>query len=191
MNALWCLVGVSAAATMLAAAAPPQLILFSDRFYRGAPQTFTADQRRIEPALEPQSLTIIGRWQVCDDVDFGGRCLEVDRDYPVAAPLGPGFRIRSLRRLGPGEGAGEPAAGVVPGGASLTGMASRYWPAPTYGTARVRACPDGKPGLDCAHDTAEALCRRAGYRSVRYWQLQAVGGQAYLSDILCVRSDVK
>jgi hypothetical protein len=80
---------------------------------------------------------------------------------------------------------------VVPGGPSLTGMASRYWPAPTYGGARVRACPDGKASLDCAHDTAEALCRRAGYRSVRYWQLQTVAGQTYLSDVLCVRSEIK
>ena len=182
---------VSAAALLLAATAPPQLTLFADRFYRGAPQAFTANQRRIDPALEPQSLTITGRWQVCDDANFGGHCLEIDRDYPVTASLGPGFRIRSLRRLTPDEGAGEPAAGVVPGGPSQTGMASRYWPAPTYGSARVRACPDGKPSLNCAHDTAEALCRRAGYRSVRYWQLQTVGGQAYLSDILCVRSDVK
>lgn len=185
------MVGVGAAVTLLAATAPPQLTLFADRFYRGAPRSFATDQRAIDPAIEPQSLTITGRWQVCDEAGYGGKCLDIDRNYPVAAALGPGFRIRSLRRLAPGDGAGEPVAGVVPGGPSLTGMASRYWPAPTYGTARVRACPDGKPSLDCAHDTAEALCRRAGFRNVRHWQLQTVGAQVYLSDVLCVRSDVK
>ena len=186
-----CLALALAALLLPAATPPPQLTLFADRFYRGSQQTFATDQRRIDQAIEPQSLTIIGRWLVCDEADFAGKCLQVDRDYPVAAGLGPGFRVRSLRRLAPGDGAGEPAAGVVPGGASLTGMASRYWAAPTYGSTRVRACPDGKPSLDCAHDTAEALCRRAGYRSVRYWQLQTVAGQAYLADILCVRSEIK
>ena len=181
----------AAAAAAAVAPAPAQLTLFADRFYRGAPHTFTADHARIDPAIEPQSLTITGRWQVCNDADYGGTCMDIDRDYPVAAALGPGFRIRSVRRLEPGDGAGEPAGGVVPGGASLTGMASRYWPAPTYGNARVRACPEGKPSLDCAHDTAEALCRRAGYRNVRYWQLQTVGAEAYLSDVLCVRSEIK
>ena len=198
-NAAWhSRLALAMAALLLPAATPPsQLTLFTDRFYRGPARTFTADQRRIDPAIEPQSLTITGRWLVCDEADFAGKCLEADRDYPVAAGLGPGFRVRSVRRLDPGEGAGEPAAGVVPGGASLTGMASRYWAAPTYGSARVRACPEGKsspnamPSLDCAHDTAEALCRRAGYRSVRYWQLQTVGTQAYLSDILCIRSEIK
>ena len=187
------LIGILVAVTMIAATLPPQLTVYADRFYRGRPQAFTTDQRRIVPAIVPQSLTITGRWQICDDEDFSGTCLDIDRDYPVAAALGPNFRVRSLRRQSADDGAGEPAAGVVPGGDSLIGTASRYWPAPTYGSARVRACPDGKrldgrPGLDCAHDTAEALCRRAGYRSVRYWQLQTVTGRAYLSDILCVRS---
>lgn len=189
-------VGADAVAAMQAAAAPaadaaPQISFFGDRFYRGQVQHFTADQPRIDPAIVPQSVRIIGRWEVCSEADFDGKCLEIDRDYPVAAGLDGGFRLQSLRRLAAGAGAGTPVAGVLPGGDNLTGIESRYWTAPTYGNERVLACPDGKANLNCAHDTAENLCRRAGYRQVRYWQLQTIAGKAYLADILCVRSDDK
>jgi hypothetical protein len=174
----------------LAGAAPlPQLTLFADRFYRGDTQRFTADAPRLARPIAPQSLRIAGRWEVCTDDDYKGRCIEIDRDYAVEAGLGDGFTVRSLRHVAPGEGAGKPSAGAVPGGTSLAGVASRYWPAPTYGAERILACPGGKPGFNCAHDTAEEMCRRAGYRIVRYWQLQTVAGRVYLADILCTRSD--
>ena len=165
------------------------LALFPDRFYRGAVQTFTTDAARLEAPIVPQSLRIAGRWEVCTEPGFKGHCIELDRDYAVEAGLGDGFIVRSLRQLAPGLGAGKPTAGVVPGGPSLGGVASRYWSAPTYGSERVLACPTGKTSLNCAHDTAEEVCRRAGFRVVRFWQLQMVEGRAYLSDILCTRSE--
>ena len=183
------LVLVALALAGLAAAPAPQLNLFADRFYRGETQVFTADQPHLATPLKPQSLRIIGRWEICNDDDFKGRCIEIDRDYPVEAGLGEGFAVRSVRLLAPGQGAGKPTAGVQPGGSSIAGVASRYWPAPTYGSERILACPDGKASFNCAHDTAEDMCRRAGYRVVRYWQLQTVEGRAYLADILCTRSD--
>lgn len=183
------LVMVALGLAALAAAPAPQLSLFAERFYRGAAQVFTADQPRLATPLKPQSLKISGRWEVCSDDDFEGRCIEIDRDYPVEAGLGEGFSVRSLRQLVPGQGAGKPTDGVQPGGTSIAGVASRYWPAPTYGTERILACPSGKANFNCAHDTAEDMCRRAGFRVVRYWQLQTAAGQVYLADILCTRSD--
>jgi hypothetical protein len=172
-----------------AAAPAPQLSLFAERFYRGEAQVFTADQPRLATPLKPQSLKISGRWEICTDDDFEGRCIEIDRDYPVEAGLGESFTVRSLRQLVPGQGAGKPTAGVQPGGTNMAGVASRYWPAPTYGNERILACPNNKANFNCAHDTAEDMCRRAGYRVVRYWQLQTVEGRVYLADILCTRSD--
>lgn len=174
-----------------AAPAPPQLTLFDDRFYRGDAQRFTTDTAQLPRPITPQSLKLTGRWEICSDSDFKGRCMEIDRDYPVAAGLGAGFTVQSLRQLAVGQGASKPAASVIPGGTSIIGIASRYWPAPTYGTERIIACPSGKSNLNCAHDTAEEMCRRAGYRTVRYWQLQKVDTRVYLADILCTRSDDK
>lgn len=183
---------IAGALLLLAAAAgPPQLTLYDDRFYRGEARQFTADMPRLPAPMTPQSLKINGRWELCADADFKGRCMEIDRNYPVAAGLGAGFTVQSLRQLVTGAGAGEPAASVTPGGPSLKGVASRYWAAPTYGAERILACPSGKSNLNCGHDTAENMCRRAGYRSVRYWQLQTVDTQVYLADILCTRSDEK
>ncbi len=178
-------------AGVAAAPAPenPKLTLYGERFYRGESQSFTADQPRLAVPISPQSLSIVGRWELCSGKDFDGRCIEIDRDYPVEAGLGDGFTVRSLRQLVPGQGAGKPTAGVQPGGTSITGVASRYWPAPSYGRERILACPNGKPSFNCAHDTAEDMCRRAGYRVVRYWQLQTVDSRVYLADILCTRSD--
>lgn len=171
--------------------AAPQISLFPDRFFRGTVQKFTTDQPLIEPPLEPESVKITGRWEICPEAGFKGDCIEVDRDYAVAAGLDGGFRLRSLRQLSAGAGAANPAAGVVPEGPNLEGVTSRYWSKPTYGKERVLACPDAKPSLNCAHDTAENLCRRAGFRQVRYWQLQTIAGRAYLADVLCDRSDDK
>ena len=185
VSALALLAGVAAAP----APENPKLTLFSERFYRGDSQAFTADQPRLAMPISPQSLAIIGRWELCSGKDFEGRCIEIDRDYPVEAGLGDGFAVRSLRQLVSGQGAGKPTAGVQPGGTSVAGVASRYWPAPSYGHERILACPSGKPSFNCAHDTAEDMCRRAGYRVVRYWQLQTVDGRVYLADILCTRSD--
>lgn len=79
----------------------------------------------------------------------------------------------------------------------MTGMAACFFPAPLYGNERVLACPAGndeKPGDDrgsadkgCAKDTAEALCRRAGYKGAEHFALQPERGLYYLADVLCVR----
>ena len=175
----------------LAATDAPRLTLFSDRFYRGDARHFTADTPRLPAPINPQSFKVRGRWELCPDADFKGGCMEIERDYPVAAGLGASFTVQSLRQLATGAGAGKPAASVIPGGTSIIGVASRYWPAPTYGAERILACPTGKSNLNCARDTAQDMCRRGGYRTVRYWQLQTVGAQAYLADILCTRSDEK
>jgi hypothetical protein len=169
----------------------PNLTLFSDRFYRGSTQVFSSDAPQLPEPITPQSLTLKGRWEICSEGDFKGRCMEIDRDYPVAAGLGASFTVQSLRQIASGQGASIPAASVTPGGTSIPGVASRYWPAPTYGRERILACPSGKSNLNCAHDTAEDMCRRAGYHTVRYWQLQAVDTQVYLADILCTRSNEK
>ncbi len=185
------------AAAIIAAAAPPPetapaaqaaLTLFSDRFYRGETLVFRADEGDIRPAFAPRSVRSVGRWLVCSEPRFRGRCIEIAGDYPIDTALGVNFNIRSLRAMVAGTGAGHPPPNVPPDGASLTGLSSRYFPAPAFGRERLLACPDGAPGMGCAKDTAQDLCRRAGYREAKHFVLQAERGLYYLADVLCVRT---
>jgi hypothetical protein len=89
--------------------------------------------------------------------------------------------------LQPGGGAALPPPGATPGGPSLSGNLSRFFAAPTYGTERVLACPDGAPGAACAKKTAEDMCRRAGYRAADHFILQRERGLYYLADVLCTK----
>ncbi len=177
------------AALLLAAAAPQDatLMLFAEHFYRGKSVSFAADEGDIRPGFAPASIKASGRWLVCSEPRFKGRCVELDKDYPVEAALGISFNIRSLRALQPGAGAALPPPGTTPGGPSLAGNLSRFFAAPTYGSERTLACPDGAPGMACAKKTAEDLCRRAGYRAAEHFILQSERGLYYLADVLCTK----
>ena len=168
--------------------APEALTLFSDRFFRGETLVYAQDEGDIRPAFAPRSVRSVGRWLVCSEPRFRGRCVEIAKDYPIDTGLGINFNIRSLRALATGTGAGRPPPDVPPDGASMTGMSSRFFPAPAFGRERALACPDGAPEMRCARETAQDLCRRAGYREARHFVLQAERGLYYLADVLCVRT---
>lgn len=169
------------------AAPPPALTFFSDRFYRGQAKVYTLDEGDIRTAFEPRSVRSQGRWLVCSEPRFKGRCVEIDRDFPIDTGMGLNFNIRSLRPMAEGTGAARPPPDVPPGGASLAGVSSRFFPAPAFGTERTLACPSGAPSKSCAKATAEDVCRRAGYREAQHFVLQSVRGLYYLADLLCVR----
>lgn len=172
---------------LLLALAAPALSVYPERFYRGTPETVTADRPEIALPFPPGSVKVKGRWQACTETGYRGRCIDLVRDHPVEAGLGQGFAMRSVRLLPEGSGAGDPAPGVLPEGPSLAGTRTRYFPRPLYGGERVLACPartdDG--GTGCARETAEDLCRRAGYRRLEHVALEDVGGRMLLADVLC------
>ncbi len=180
---------LAAAAPQAAAATPPaaSLTLFAEHFYRGKSTSYSVDEGDIRLGFPPASVKISGRWLVCSEPRFKGRCVELDKDYPVEAALGLNFNIRSLRVLQPGTGAALPPPGTTPGGPSLAGSLSRFFAAPSYGSERTLACPDGAPGMACAKKTAEDLCRRAGYRAAEHFILQSERGLYYLADVLCTK----
>ena len=163
------------------------LTLFAEHFYRGKSVRYTVDEGDIRPGFAPASVKAVGRWLVCSEPRFKGRCVEVDKDFPVEAALGINFNIRSLRALQPGSGAALPPPGAKPGGPSLAGSSSQFFAEPRYGSERALACPDGAPGLACAKRTAEDLCRRAGYRAAAHFTLQRERGLYYLADVLCIK----
>ncbi len=184
-----CLAALTAAAPPVPISSPPKpsLSLYPERFYRGPPMLLTSPIDRIAMEEVPRSIKTVGRWQICSQPQLRGDCIEVEGNYPVEAGLGVKFAVLSARPVGVGIGAGVTAPGTMPGGVTLGGIASRYWPAPTYGEERVVACPDTKASNNCAHDSAEDLCRRAGYRRAEHWQLENIGGRLMLADVLCVK----
>ncbi len=185
--------GVVLALALGAAADPapqsltPTLTVFAEHFYRGKAIAFGQDEGDIRLEFPPGSVKAQGRWLVCSEPRFKGRCIELENDYPVEASLGLNFRVRSLRGVQLGAGAGRPAPGMVPGGPSLAGSSARFFASPNYGSERALACPDGAASMSCAKRTAEDLCRRAGYRAAEHFTLQSERGLYYLADVLCTK----
>lgn len=168
-------------------ASPPTLTLFAQPFYRGNSVTYTMDEGDVRPGFGPHSVKAVGRWLVCSEPRFKGRCIELAADYPVDAALGLNFNIRSVRGLQAGSGAAMPPPGVAPGGPSLAGTNARFFAAPRFDGERALACPTGAPEVRCAKRTAEDLCRRAGYRNATNFILESERGLYYLADLLCTR----
>lgn len=163
------------------------LTLYGEPFYRGKTASYSEDQGDIRPDFRLGSVKAKGRWLVCSEPRFKGRCIELENDYPVDAALGMSFNIRSLRALNAGGGAALPPPGMAPGGPSLNGINARFYAAPTYGSERALACPNGAPDAKCAKRTAEDLCRRASYRAAEHFTLQSERGLYYLADVLCTK----
>ncbi len=94
--------------------------------------------------------------------------------------------VRSARPVGAViPASATPAAGVLPGGQSLRGMASEYFVAPADGQVRIQV-PEGT--AEAGSRRANEFCRAHGWRSSVYQRLQSIGGVLYLADLLCADS---
>jgi len=146
-----------------------------------------------------------GRWRICENSDFGGRCQDVSGDVPNMNTLGMGERISSLQAYmaggpgGPGGGWGQSGGGNSwrPGGSwngpsnqrPYEGTRSFFFPYPTM------------QGYDIAagSSSANAFCRSQGLGSSAYYDSSErsqnavdgdgrfVGPSSVLRDVLCRR----
>lgn len=145
-----------------------------------------------------------GRWRICEDSDYRGRCQDVNGDVPNMNLLGMGERISSLQAYaGAGGGGGggfrpPPGGGWRPGGGNwggpsqyrpTEGVRSVFFPYPTY------------DGYDIAagSSAANAFCRSQGLGSSAYYDSsqraqQAIdaegrytGPTSVLRDVVCRR----
>src|SRR5262249_56390644 len=77
------------------------LVLFADRNFRGQSLRLETDQARLAGGFtnRAQSVQVVGAgsWQLCDRVNFGGRCVVVAGDLPDLASIGLARRLHSLR----------------------------------------------------------------------------------------------
>lgn len=106
-----------------------------------------------------------GRWLICEDQRYGGRCEVVSRSIADLEELGLDRRISSIqpydgRREDPRGRRGGPRAEIY-GGEKTEGQVAAFFPAPKAANdGPVDACLGEDSG--CAQ-AADAFCRRAGY----------------------------
>ncbi|NJC33770.1 hypothetical protein GGR88_001244 [Sphingomonas jejuensis] len=168
-------------------ARPPgqaEAIIYRDLGYRGPAVNVSEPQRNLGLSWSVSSIRVqSGEWQLCDEVNFGGRCTTIDRSTPV---LVPSRRLRSMRPLGEQGGGG---GAVQPGrGTSLRGMAAEFFPAPQEGRYRVEACARSPANAGCAARTADTFCTARGWSGSAREAMETVGRRIYLADVLCTRT---
>lgn len=133
-----------------------------------------------------RSLRARGRWVVCEDANYRGRCATVDGDVISLDRIGMANRISSLRPAGRGDddwndGGWDPGRDGVDTSDAAQGRTAAFFPRPRLGGQPVFLRGD-------ARSTADEFCRRAGYRSSAYVSVEQVGRRSdAIADVLCVR----
>ncbi|NBB15839.1 hypothetical protein GVN21_10780, partial [Caulobacter sp. SLTY] len=82
---------------------PVGLVIFADPDYRG----YSLQVRGSIDSLYGSGLddeitsvrVISGRWELCNNANFGGQCVVVDRDTPNLKTVNMNDRVSSIRRL--------------------------------------------------------------------------------------------
>lgn len=184
----------------------PSAILYDQANFQGRQTTIygTATNLPRDWNDKAMSARFQGRWRVCEDSDYRGRCQDVTGDVANLNSLGLAERITSLQAyagggVGPGGGFRPPSGGAWrPGGGNWSGpnqfrptegVRSVFFPYPTY------------DGYDIAagSSSATAFCRSQGLGSSAYYDSsqraqQAVDGEgrytgptSVLRDVVCRR----
>ena len=115
---------------------PPSATFFGKRNFEARGVTVDRPVRSFrEFGMNDQISSIAiqrGRWLVCEDDDFRGRCQVIDRDMKRLDQIGMGDRISSARPLGDGDrgggnwgGSGRPGGGY--GGANGGRLPGGSW----------------------------------------------------------------
>ena len=184
----------------------PSAILYDQPNFQGRQTTIygTATNLPRDWNDKAMSARFQGRWRVCEDSDYRGRCQDVTGEVANLNSLGLAERITSLQAYagggqGPGGGFRPPPGGNWrPGGGNWSGpnqfrptegVRSVFFPYPTY------------DGYDIAagSSSATAFCRSQGLGSSAYYDSsqraqQAVDGEgrytgptSVLRDVVCRR----
>jgi hypothetical protein len=167
------------------------LIVFSEPGFRGDQREIQggeSDFRSLSFNDRAQSLAVRRgtSWQVCEDINFGGRCVTINRDVPDLAQIGLSGRISSVRSSGWSNngGGGWDNGGWDNGGwggsldsPSATGRRAGFFARPTLNGRTIST--SGRN----ADQMADEVCRRAGWRDAAFYSAD----RGVLEDLLCVR----
>lgn len=137
-----------------------------------------------------------GRWTVCENADFGGRCVELSGAVPELNSVGLAERISSLRPAGRDGGWGRPdddwdrpggGWGGRLGGRGIDGARSVFYPYPTIRGSDIAA----------GSTSANEFCRRNGHGGAAHYDSserapravdhngRPIGPSPVLRDLLC------
>jgi len=134
-----------------------------------------------------RSIRTRGRWIVCQDADFEGRCRTVEGNLSDLFSIGLSNAISSLR---PAEGYGggyDPGyggpgyGGGVDQGGGAQGRTASFFPRPSFGGQAVFV------GREGSRRAADDFCRRAGFRESGYASTDRGRRGDVLADVLCLR----
>lgn len=184
----------------------PAAILYDQPNFQGQQTTIYGLATNLPSNFNDKAMSgkFQGRWRICEDSDYRGRCQDVSGDVPNMNLLGFGQRITSLQAYVAGGNSGgggfrpPPGGGWRPGGGNWSGpnqyrptegVRSVFFPYPTY------------DGYDIAagSNSANAFCRSQGLGSSAYYDSsqrapQAVDGDgrytgpsSVLRDVVCRR----
>jgi hypothetical protein len=79
----------------------PYIVLYEDTNYRRNPRNISDAMGAIRPG-RARSITIgFGTWEICQQPNFNGRCLVLDRSVPDLGRIGFRDRVRSARPVRP------------------------------------------------------------------------------------------
>jgi hypothetical protein len=139
-----------------------------------------------------RSIRTRGRWIVCLDANYEGRCRTIEGDLSELNGIGMASRISSIRPadgdgLDPGYGGGGYGPGygsdMLDMSGATQGQNSVFFPRPTVGGQPAPACV----GRDCGRTAADTYCRRAGFGQAGYFAVDRGRRGEVLTDLLCVR----
>ena len=159
--------------------------LFREMNFRGTPVVLRGENANINISWNPRSVRVqSGRWELCEQPNFRGNCQTVERDTPMLGGLRGGV-IRSARPLNTGGNDGWNSGAQ---GQTLRGNSAQFYTQPADRGRRIEACDRGSPNASCTQRTADNFCRQEGWTRAAHADSDRSGRRAYLSDVLCVRT---
>jgi hypothetical protein len=171
---------VSSARPLSEAVAPPAaLLLYGQTGMRGRPLRLVAGAANLQAQGfndTARSLSAERPWQVCAEPNYAGRCQVVSGEVADLREFGLNRAISSAR---PYE---QVVARGRTGPTSLRGRTAAF-----FATTNAAACPRANGGEECHQTSADAFCRRSGFREAGYFTVDRRQRPARLGDVLCLR----
>ncbi|HMO42930.1 MAG TPA: beta/gamma crystallin-related protein, partial [Phenylobacterium sp.] len=91
----------------------PSAVLYDQPNFQGRQTTIYGFATNLPRDFNDKAMSgrFQGRWRICEDSDYRGRCQDVNGDVPNMNTLGMGERITSLQAYAGGGGFGPPPSG--------------------------------------------------------------------------------